>query len=51
MGFLTSRKFSAFMIGLIALALTQFFDATQDVAMEIAGVIGADKRGTVSLTA
>ena len=39
--FLRSKKFTAFLIGLIVLVLTQFFEVTQDVAAEIAGLIAA----------
>lgn len=41
MGFFKSKKFTAFIIGLIVLVLTQVMGFAEDVATEIAGMIAA----------
>ncbi len=41
MTFLRSKKFTAFLIGLIVLVLTQVLGFAEDVATEIAGMIAA----------
>ena len=41
MGFFKSKKFTAFITGLVVLVLTQRFDMTEDIATEIAAMIAA----------
>ncbi len=41
MGFFKSKKFTAFIIGLIALSLTEFLGVSEQSATEMAGIIGS----------
>ena len=41
MGFFKSKKFTAFIVGLIALAITEFAGVSEQIATEIAGIMGA----------
>ena len=41
MGFFKSKKFTAFIVGLIALALTELAGVSEQIATQIAGIMGA----------